>query len=186
VHHNIEGSNVIVAIVGGTLLCLALTRPRPAWVSRLDPSPRRVIEFGMTIVAFVMSGYAYGCLYVVLHHQLSAEIDRLLRVAAFIFIIYALYVHFEPFSPAKARLELAFAVILYLALFLAAALIGVVIVEYTAHHKFSVGPVFIESIAVVLVASPSVVLVASPFYCLVRKQTATHPATDEPDPVISV
>jgi len=97
-HDAISGSDVVVAIIGGTLLGLALTRPRFAWVEQLDDSGRQYVEVITTIAAFVMGGYAYGSLYIVLHRQVGGDIDKLLRGAGLFFGLYAAAVHFEPFS----------------------------------------------------------------------------------------
>ena len=59
-HELSSGSNVVVAIIGGTLLGLALTRPRFRWIERLDDSSRQYAEVVTTIVAFVMGGYVFA------------------------------------------------------------------------------------------------------------------------------
>lgn len=100
-HDAINGRDVVVAIIGGTLLGLALTRPRFGWVERLDDSSRHYVEVVTTVVAYVMGGYAYGALYIVLHRQLGGDIDKLLRGAGLFFGLYAACVHFEPFSEGK-------------------------------------------------------------------------------------
>jgi hypothetical protein len=130
-HDAISGRDVVVAIIGGTLLGLALTRPRFAWVQRLDDSGRQYAEVITTIVAFVMGGYAYGALFIVLHRQLEGDIDKLLCGAGFFFGLYAVCVHFEPFSAGKGWRERISIGILYLAVALAPVLGGVVLVEYT-------------------------------------------------------
>jgi hypothetical protein len=131
VHTAISGSDVVVAIIGGTLLGLALTRPRFGWLERLDENSRRSAEIVMTIFAFVIGGYAYGSLYLVLHRQLGGDIDKLLRGAGVIFGVYAAFVHFEPFSHGEDWREIGSAIFLYLAVAVAAVLGGVICVEYT-------------------------------------------------------
>ncbi len=121
---------MIVAIVGGTLLGLALTRPRLAWLERLDEDPRRSAEIVMTIFAFVIGGYAYGSLYLVLHRQLGGDVDKLLRGAGLILAVYAGFVHFEPFSHGVGWREIGSGILLYLAVALSAVLVGVIFVEY--------------------------------------------------------
>ncbi len=130
VHTAISGSDVVVAIVGGTLLGMALTRPRLAWLERLDEDSRRSGEIVMTIFAFVIGGYAYGSLYLVLHRQLGGDVDKLLRGAGFILAVYAGFVHFEPFSHGVGWREIGSAILLYLAVALSAVLAGVIFVEY--------------------------------------------------------
>jgi len=131
VHAVVNGRDVVVAIIGGTLLGLALTRPRLAWLERLDDGSRRYGEIVMTVGAFVIGGYAYGSLYLVLHRQLGGEIDKLLRGAGVIFGVYAAFVHFEPFSDGEGWREVGSAMLLYVAVGVAAVLGGVVCVEYT-------------------------------------------------------
>jgi hypothetical protein len=100
VAHGIEPRSVVVAIVGGTMLTLALTRPRLRWVDRLtegSESHRLWAERAFTLFAFAMAGYAWTALFVVLHKQLGSEVDTMLRGAAFFLIVYAWLVHFEPF-----------------------------------------------------------------------------------------
>jgi len=96
----IEPRSVIVAIVGGTMLTLALTRPRLRWVERLTEdaeSHRLWAERALTLFGLAMAGYAFTALFLVLHKQLGAEVDTMLRGAAYFLIVYAWLVHFEPF-----------------------------------------------------------------------------------------
>jgi len=96
----VEPRSVVVAIIGGTMLTLALTRPRLRWVERLtedSDSHRLWAERGLTLFAFAMAGYAWTALFLVLHKQLGSETDTLLRGAACFMIVYAWLVHFEPF-----------------------------------------------------------------------------------------
>jgi hypothetical protein len=151
-HDPISGSDVVVAIIGGTLLGLALTRPRFGWVERLDDSSRRYAEVVTTIVAFVMGGYAYGALFIVLHRQLGGDIDKLLWGAGFFFGLYAACVHFEPFSEGEGWRERGSAMILYVAVALAAMLGGVVFVEYTLSHSVSSWPTLVKAALLLLVA----------------------------------
>jgi hypothetical protein len=151
-HNPISGSDVVVAIIGGTLLGLALTRPRFAWVERLDDSSRQYVEVITTIVAFVMGGYAYGALFIVLHRQLDGDIDKLLRGAGLFFGLYAACVHFEPFSEGHGWRELGSAGLLYIAVAIVAILGGVVFVEYTLSHSVSSWPTLIKAALLLLVA----------------------------------
>jgi hypothetical protein len=51
-----------------------------------------------------MGGYAWTALFLVLHKQLNAEVDTLLKGAAGFLIVSAWLIHFEPFT---GRLQLA-------------------------------------------------------------------------------
>ena len=126
--------------------------PKFGWVERLEDSSRQLAEVVTTIVAFVMGGYAYGALYLVLHRQLEGDIDKLLRGAGAFFGIYALCVHFEPFSAGQGWRERGSAIVLYLTVAFAAILGGVVFVEYTLSRSVSGGPILIKAVVVVLVA----------------------------------
>lgn len=92
--------DVIVAMVGGTMLTLALSRPRLKWLEQMtedSASGRLWTERGLTILAFSMGGYAWASLFMVLHKQLGPEISTMLRGSAVFLIAYAWLVHFEPF-----------------------------------------------------------------------------------------
>jgi hypothetical protein len=105
-----------------------------------------------TIVAFVMGGYAYGSLFIVLHRQLGGDIDKLLWGAGLFFGLYAACVHFEPFSEGHGWRERGSAIILYVAVAFAAILSGLVFVEYTLSHSVSSWPTLIKTAVAVLVA----------------------------------
>jgi len=92
---------VILAIVGGTMLTVALTRPRLKWVERLtqgSESQRRWAERGLTALAFVMGGYAWATLFLTLQRQLDGQAAALLKGAGLFLILYAWLIHFEPFA----------------------------------------------------------------------------------------
>jgi len=152
VHNTIIGQDVVIAIIGGTLLGLALTRPRFGWVQRLDDSWRRSVEVLTTIVAFMMGGYAYGALFVVLHRQLGSDVHNLLRGAGFFFAIYALFVHFEPFAEDRNWRERGSAIFLYLALAITSLFAGVVLVEYTLTKAVHARTTLIEMAVLMVVA----------------------------------
>jgi hypothetical protein len=128
----VEPRSVVVAIVGGTMLTLALTRPRLRWVERLtedSDSHRLWAERALTIFAFAMAGYAWTALFLVLHKQLGSEVDTMLRGAAFFMIVYAWLVHFEPFV-AEWRLGGGVgAAVLYTGVAISAVAAGLIIAE---------------------------------------------------------
>ena len=96
----LNGAKVIVAIVGGTMLTIALTRPRLRWLEQLTEGSdraRRLSERALTALSFVMCGYAALTVLAALHKQLDTETSALLRGAAGFPAIYALLVNFEPF-----------------------------------------------------------------------------------------
>jgi hypothetical protein len=128
----VEPRSVVVAIAGGTMLTLALTRPRLRWVERLtedSESHRRWAERALTLFAFAMAGYAWTSLYLVLHKQLGSEVDTMLRGAAFFLIVYAWLVHFEPFV-AEWRLGGGFgAAVFYTGVATSAVTVGLIIAE---------------------------------------------------------
>jgi hypothetical protein len=128
----IEPRSVVVAIIGGTMLTLALTRPRLRWVEQLtedSESHRLWAERALTIFAFAMAGYAWTALFLVLHKQLGSEIDAILEGAAFFLIVYAWLVHFEPFV-AEWRLGGGFgAAVFYTGVATSAVAVGLIISE---------------------------------------------------------
>jgi hypothetical protein len=132
--------DVIVAIVGGTMLTLALTRPRLRWVERLTESSeasRRWSERALTIFAFAMAGYAWDSLFIVLHKQLGSEVDTMLRGAGYFLIVYAWLVHFEPFVAEWRLGGWAGAVFLYSGVAAFAASVGVVIANSLLTSSFT-------------------------------------------------
>lgn len=152
-HSVVPGVNprdVVVAIVGGTMLTLALTRPRLRWVERLtgeSESHRVWAERALTVFAFAMAGYAWTALYMVLHKQLGHEVNTLLKGAAYFLIVYAWLAHFEPFV-AEWRLRGGLgAGILYTGVAVLAAGVGVVIAETLRSSSFTSGDVKLLSIA---------------------------------------
>jgi hypothetical protein len=128
----IEPRSVVVAIAGGTMLTLALTRPRLRWVERLtedSESHRLWAERSLTLFAFAMAGYAWTALFLVLHKQLGAEVDTMLRGAVFFLIVYAWLVHFEPFV-AEWRLGGGLgAAVFYTGVATSAVAVGLIIAE---------------------------------------------------------
>ncbi len=151
-HDPISGRDVVVAIIGGTLLGLVLTRPRLAWVQRLEESSRRSVEVVTTVVAFVMGGYAYGALFVVLHRQLGSDVDKLLRTAGVLIGVYAALVHFEPFSDGHGWRERGSAILLYVAVAITSVLAGVALVEYTLTKAVDAGTMLIAGFVLMVVA----------------------------------
>lgn len=139
----------MVAIIGGTLLALSLTRPSPRWLRGVDSSTRVVVEITVTIAAFVMGGYAYGSLFVVLHGQLGAGVNKLLYAAAVFLLLYALYVHYEPFFDDGSRLRCAVAGLLYLDVAVASAIGGVVLVEYMLANSVQNSPLLLISAGII-------------------------------------
>jgi hypothetical protein len=128
--HPVNPRDVVVAIVGGTLLALSLTRPRLRWLEQLtDQSERQRLwaETGITFFAFVMGGYAWVSLFVVLHKQLGPEVDAMLKGTAAFLIIYAALVHFEPFLTTCRHRGAPAALALYAGIAIPAFIVGVTI-----------------------------------------------------------
>lgn len=138
--HTVSSPDVIVAIVGGTMLALALSRPQLRWMEQLTeefPSARLWSERALTLFAFVMGGYAWTCLFVVLHKQLDHEIDVMLRGAALFMIVYAWLVHFQPFVREWRLRGWLGAITLYTGIATFAASIGVVIADTMLLSSFT-------------------------------------------------
>ncbi len=128
----LNGREVIVAIVGGTMLTVALTRPRLRWVERLteeSPSSRVWAERALTCFSLVMVGYALITLDAALHRQLDSGSNALLRGAVIFLIIYAWLVHLEPFVREWRLRGGAGACFLYTFVAGAMGLIGVLLAE---------------------------------------------------------
>ncbi|HLM86577.1 MAG TPA: hypothetical protein VK272_10370 [Solirubrobacteraceae bacterium] len=100
------GQEIVLTIVGGTMLTLALTRPRLRWMERLteaSPGGRLWAERGLTVFAFCIGGYAWATLFLTLHGQLEPHPAALIRVAAYVLIGYAGLTHFEPFVNGRTK-----------------------------------------------------------------------------------
>jgi hypothetical protein len=140
VAQTVNPRDVVVAIVGGTMLTLALTRPRLGWVERLTESSksnRLWAERALTVFAFAMAGYAWTSLYLVLHKQLGSQIDTMLKGAAYFMITYAWLVHFEPFVAQWRLRGWLGAIVFYSGVAIFAASIGVVIAEVLLSSSFT-------------------------------------------------
>ncbi len=138
--HPVDPRDVVLAIIGGTLLTLALTRPRLRWVEQLtedSPIGRLWAERALTMFAFVMGGYAWTSLFLVLHKQLGAEVNAMLRGAACLMIVYAWLVHFEPFLTEWRLRGGAAAAALYTCVAVFVVSVGVVIAEMILFPTFS-------------------------------------------------
>jgi hypothetical protein len=99
---NTGGRELVLAIIGGTTLTLALTRPKLAWVERLigeSKTWQAAAQQALSIIAFGLGGYAYASLFLTLQKQVSPETAMLIKGAAWILFFYAWAIHFEPFVP---------------------------------------------------------------------------------------
>jgi hypothetical protein len=97
---------IVLTIVGGTMLGLALTRPRLTWVDRLAETSvgiRAWTERGLTILAFGIGGYAWVTLFITLHGDLEPGTARLIRIAAYVLIAYAAVTQFEASASERTR-----------------------------------------------------------------------------------
>jgi hypothetical protein len=150
-----EGHEVIVAIVGGTMLTIALTRPRLRWVDRLTEGskPSRLwLERALTGFSFVMGGYAATTLLLTLHKQLGSESDALLKGVACFLFAYAWLVHFEPFVNEWRLRGGVGAVALYTGLIFPTAVIGGTLAGLALDHHL----IFAEVHLVLLACLPAV------------------------------
>jgi hypothetical protein len=150
----IDGRGVVVAIIGGTMLTLALTRPQLRWMAnmpRSGKSQRLWAERALTGFSFVMIGYAGTAVWLVLHRQLDSQTDALLRGAAYFFLVYAGLVHFEPFVN-EWRLRTGIGTfVLYATLMVWAMLVGTIVAEYslTSNVHLATDPLTLEVTAAV-------------------------------------
>jgi len=132
---------IVLTIVGGTMLSLALTRPRLRWMERLteaSPDARLWAERGLTVFAFAVGGYAWVTLFITLHGQLEAGPARLIRVAAYVLIAYAGLTHFEPFVNGRTR-SLVAAILAYAGWAFLAAGVGAAFALDIRAHSTSTG-----------------------------------------------
>lgn len=124
---HVNGRDVVVTLIGGTLLSIALTRPRLQWVEQLteDSEKHRLYaQRAFTWLSFMMGGYAGFSVFLVLYHQVNSEVDSLLDGAAAFLCLYAAIVHFEPFVNEWRLGDGTLAVCLYAVLAGSASMVG--------------------------------------------------------------
>jgi hypothetical protein len=152
-HHVADPVNprdVIVAIVGGILLTLVLSRPRLRWLEQLTASAssyRLWAERALTALSFAMGGYAWASLFMVLHKQLGPEASAMLKGASGFIVLYAGLIHFEPFVAEWRSKGASSAVALYLCIAIVAALLGVELAMFTLEPSLSVWNLEIAAMA---------------------------------------
>jgi hypothetical protein len=154
------GQSIVLAIVGGTLLTLALTRPRLRWVERLTEhtkSGRLWAERGLTLFSFAVGGYAWATLFMTLRGQLDANSADLVRGAAYILIAYAALTHFEPFVGDDDARNIPSALALYGGWAILAACLGVATAETVRTASVTAG----RGIALVALAAATVLFAIS-------------------------
>jgi hypothetical protein len=137
---SLNGREVIVAIIGGTMVTLTLTRPRLRWMeqwARGDRSRRLWTERVLTGFSLVMGSYAAATVWIALYGQFGAEINALLIVAALFLLVYAGLVHFEPFVNEWDLCGGFAAFLLYLAFCLLALITGAAIAEFAISSSLS-------------------------------------------------
>ncbi len=122
------------------MLTLVLTRPRLRWLEQLtegSTSHRLWAERALTIFSFVMGGYAWMSLFLVLHKQLGAEVSAMLKGAAAFIVLYAGLVHFEPFLAEWRSGKGGGAALLYVCIAGAAVLLGAEIAILVLEPSFT-------------------------------------------------
>ena len=152
----LNGRDVIVTLVGGTLLTIALTRPRLHWVEHLtkDSDKHRLYaQRAFTWLSFMMAGYAGFSISLVVRRQVNAEVDALLDGAAVFLFVYAAIVHFEPFVNEWRLSDASHAVRLYIIFATAAAILGAWIAVLVLEPSFSwVAAALLVAVCLVLFA----------------------------------
>ena len=134
-----NGREVIVAIVGGTMLTIALTRPRLRWAEQLTRNSRRgrlYAERALTALALAMAGYAGFSVSLVLHRHISAQTSALLDGTACFLGLYAALVNFEPFVHEWRLSDGLRAIYLYLLFASIAGLLGMWIAVVVLEPSF--------------------------------------------------
>jgi hypothetical protein len=95
----LRGGEIVVAIVGGVLLVLVVTRPQVKWrVIRDRTGLEGVAEAGFTIFSFIVGGFAYKTLFaIVAYSRIDPSAEAALWISAGIILVYALVIHHESF-----------------------------------------------------------------------------------------
>jgi hypothetical protein len=140
----------ILAIVGGALLTIVLTRPRLRWLERLtehSSARRRWAERALSALAFVMGGYAWATLFLVLQRQLGSEYARLVKGAGFLIVLYAGLIHFEPFLEEWRRRGAVAAGVIYVGCAFLFIGLGVTLAEILRTASFEIGDIWLLAVA---------------------------------------
>jgi hypothetical protein len=180
-----SGREVVVAIVGGTMLALSLSRPRLWWTEaptdgsvptrRWAERLRRWAERALTLFLLVMAAYATCTLAEVLSKQLGREFVALLRGAGAFLLVYAWLVHFGPFVR-EWRLHGGFgAVVLYTCVMYSALVVGLILTGVALKVPLLTGDSRLLETAILAPA------VGWAFYRVTRPKPANGPNA-EPDP----
>jgi signal peptidase I len=94
----IRGGDIVVAIVGGVLLIMVMTRPRVKWPPIVGDRYEWIPEVGLSISAFFVGGFALDVLVAVLRYDsIDAVAKKALVIAAVVITAYGLLVHHEPY-----------------------------------------------------------------------------------------
>jgi hypothetical protein len=143
---NPDAREAILAIVGGALLTIVLTRPRLRWLERLtehSTARRRWAERALSALAFVMGGYAWATLFLVLQKQLGSEYARLVKGAGFLIVLYAGLIHFEPFLEEWRRRGAVAAGVIYVGCAFLFVGLGVTLAEILRTASFETGDIWL-------------------------------------------
>lgn len=148
----IPGSDIVVAIVGGVLLLLVLSRPALTWPKRLADSAVRSLEAALTALAFVIGGFVFAVLFRVVEYEaIAAPAGHVLICAAVIIAVYGLLINHVPFVTEDGATWQA--VCCYLFFALGGVLLGI------ASAGAALDGVSSENVGLVV---PGLVLIASP------------------------
>jgi hypothetical protein len=144
-----SGREVVVAIVGGTMLALSLSRPRLWWTEaptdgsvstrRWAERLRRSAERLLTLFLLVMAAYAACTLAEVLSKQLGREFVALLDGAGAFLCLYAWLVHFGPFVREWRLRGVVGAAVLYTCVMYSALIVGLILTGVALKVPFLTG-----------------------------------------------
>jgi len=179
------GREVVVAIVGGTMLALSLSRPRLWWTEAPTDgsvSTRRwaklaltLSERALTLFLLVMAAYAACTLAEVLSKQLGREFVDLLRGAGAFLFIYAWLVHFGPFVREWRLRGVMGAAVLYTCVMYSALVVGFILTGAVLKVPFLTGDLRLVVTAILFSTMGWV------FYWLTRPKPENG-SKAEPDP----
>jgi type IV secretory pathway protease TraF len=95
----IRGSDLVIAIVGGVLLVIVVTRTRVNWPQRTPEVWLGPLDAGITAISFFIGGFAFQVLWqvAVVHGEIDPTAETAVLIAAGIIAPFALLIHHEPF-----------------------------------------------------------------------------------------
>ena len=95
----VRGGDLVVAIVGGVLLVVVVSRTRVKWPPHTPEDWLGPLDAGVSAISFFIAGFAFEVLYrvAVVHGEIDPAAKSAVLIAGGIIAAFALLIHHEPF-----------------------------------------------------------------------------------------